>query len=310
MPKPRIKFRTGPNSILKADQGGTRLVIDQRKLKPRLQQLAKSTPPKSLSQRLINKRLAAWALVPDASRTLLVEPGTGCQLRDFQGNLIVGPKRAIPSAGRGFRQDLFNHLKVAESFVGHMYLDSKGNATVGYGYLISDLAEAVRLGNLFVFKGTARRPTRKDVENDFLTVKNARSTNASAAFYDRFTRLEMSQADATVLAFDDIDDSLRQAKARFPHFDTFPHPAKLGLLDMVYNLGIGKIFASAQKRGFPRFRAAVRRRDWNVAAKESNRPDVKAARNKQVRDWFLDAAREEPYFVNPNCTKQLQPTIR
>lgn len=308
MPKPRITFRSSPNSILKADSSGTRLVVNERKLEARLLELVKSTPPKSLAQKLINSGAAAWALVPDGSRTLLIEPGTGCRLLDFQGKPIIGPKRSIPSAGRPYRQDFFNHVAtpgVGEDFVAHMYLDRKGNVTIGYGHLIPDLSEALRLGSKFVHKGTSRSPSRAEIEADFLAVRNSGRTNAYAFIFDSLTKLEMSQADATILALDDIDDRVRQIRHVFPYFDTYPHPAKLGLQDMVYTLGIGNT-----RNIFVNFSAAVRRRDWVEAANQSNRGGVAPPRNTLVRGWFLDAAREEPSFVNPNCTKQLKPSVR
>ncbi len=308
MPKSRIRFRSSPNLILKTDSGGTRLVVNERKLEARLLELVKSTPPKSLAQKLINSGAAAWALVPDGSRTLLVEPGTGCQLLDFQGKPIIGPKRSIPSAGRPSRQDFFNHVatpSVGEDFVAHMYLDSRGNVTIGYGHLIPDLSEALRLSSKLVHKGTNRSPSRAEIEADFLAVRNSGRANAYAFVFDPLTKLEMSQADATVLALDDIDDRMRQIRHVFPHIDTYPHPAKLGLQDMVFALGIGNTVGI-----FTKFSDAVRHRDWTRAANQSNRISASVDRNAQVRDWFLDAAREEPNFVNPNCVKQLQPNVK
>lgn len=308
MPKSRITFRSSPNSILKPDSSGTRLVVNERKLEARLLELVKSTPPKSLAQKLINSGPAAWALVPDGSRTLLVELGTGCQLLDFQGKPITGPKRAIPSAGRPYRQDFFNHVAtpgVGEAFVAHMYLDKKGNVTIGYGHLIPDLSEALRLSSKLVHKGTRRSPSRMEIEADFLAVRNSGLKNADALVFDTMTKLEMSQADATVLALDDIDERVRQIKHAFPYFDTYPHPVKLGLQDMVFNLGIGNTLGI-----FTKFSAAIRRRDWTEAANQTNRLDVASNRNALVRGWFLDAAREEPHFVNPNCIKQVQPSIK
>ncbi len=76
-------------------------------------------------------------------------------------------------------------------------------------------------------------------------------------------------------------------------------------MDMVYNAGIGKV-----TRGFPHFSAAVRIRDWRTAASQSDRPEVADKRNRLVRDWFLEALKEEPAFVRPRRRIKLKPRVK
>lgn len=52
------------------------------------------------------------------------------------------------------------------------------------------------------------------------------------------------------------------------------------------------------------------RRDWMLAAQQSDRPDLKKERNDQVRDWFLRAALDEPLFLRPPCKKTLQELLK
>ncbi len=55
----------------------------------------------------------------------------------------------------------------------------------------------------------------------------------------------------------------------FPGFDSFPQKAKWGTLDLIYNLGIVNL------RGlFTRFQAAVKDRNWQLAAAESKRTET------------------------------------
>ncbi len=86
----------------------------------------------------------------------------------------------------------------------------------------------------------------------------------------------------------------------FPEFDTYPVAAKMGLLDMVYTSG-----AKGIREDFPVFTSAVRRRNWKLAAQESHRLQPSAKRNQTVWDWFLQAARQEHFFIHPRCKKRL-----
>ena len=86
----------------------------------------------------------------------------------------------------------------------------------------------------------------------------------------------------------------------FKELDTFPVPAKMGLLDMIYTLGLTKLLAK-----FKVFSPVVQRRDWKMAAIESSRSSVKDSRNQIVRQWFEEAARQEPFGVNMFCTKRI-----
>ena len=59
----------------------------------------------------------------------------------------------------------------------------------------------------------------------------------------------------------------------------------MGLLDMVYNLGPGKLFAE-----YPRLLRAVEAGDWKAAAAASHRRGPGEARNAWTQQQFLSAA--------------------
>lgn len=61
-------------------------------------------------------------------------------------------------------------------------------------------------------------------------------------------------------------------------FDKLHKNLQLALFDMIFNLGATRIVKS-----FPNFNKALKAGDWKTAAKESNRPDVNAARNQYVK---------------------------
>ena len=94
-----------------------------------------------------------------------------------------------------------------------------------------------------------------------------------------------------------MDDILRNV-GRFPNFLTYPLPAQIAIFDRVFNRGLPKIISTTV------FLDAIRSRNWKAAvqaANHSNVADANPDRQAKVRDLFLNAARQEPFFVDPKC---------
>ncbi len=85
-----------------------------------------------------------------------------------------------------------------------------------------------------------------------------------------------------------------------PEFDTYPEPAKMGLLDMAYTTGVEGI-----KNKFPNLTLAVRYRDWNFAADQSNRLQISSQRNQTVHQWFKQAEKKQSFFASVICNKRI-----
>ena len=136
------------------------------------------------------------------------------------------------------------------------------------------------------------------IKTDFATVRDSLVPNPTHDKFADVTLVEMSEIDAAMLLDEDVGNALDDARRVFPAFGTYPHGAKLGILDMLFNLGRPRF-----ENQFRRFPVAVRSRDWRTAARESHRvtDQVGEARNRIVRDWFLDALAEEPEFVDPRA---------
>ena len=94
---------------------------------------------------------AGWVNPARTGKATLVQRGTGCVLQGANGQDIQGTrfsfKRTAPLDKLRFLN--FARSTTGESFVAHMYLDKKGNVTVGIGHLVSDLQEARRLANQY-----------------------------------------------------------------------------------------------------------------------------------------------------------------
>ena len=74
----------------------------------------------------------------------------------------------------------------------------------------------------------------------------------------------------------------------------------MGLLDVAFTTGV-----FGTKENFPLLTAAVRRRDWKVAAKEQADRPVSIKRQNIVAQWFQDAAQKERFFIHLTCQKKL-----
>ncbi len=249
-------------------------------------------------KKLLAQQKARWAVLPDGRQEALIERRTRRLFVQGNGKPITRRKTPNPSSAKDFRANFVEHAKGAEDFIPHMYQDVERHVTVGYGHLIGEQGEALRLQSRFSLKpGAAPGLDLKDaIKTDFATVKDSLVPNPAPSDFTDITLAEMSRVEAAMLLDEDVGNALEDAKRVFPAFGTYPHGAKLGILDLLFNLGRPRFI-----KQFVIFKRAADVRDWRTAARESHRrtEQVGEARNRIVRDWFLDALAEEPEFVNP-----------
>jgi len=168
-----------------------------------------------------------------------------------------------------------------EGSIPWMYLDSRGNVTVGCGQLLSNPADACALP--FQSAAGSGAATETDVTADFRRVK-AMTPDQEAGFYHADTSpilsvTEMAWMLRTIVSSNDA--SLQEA---FAGWRTFPDSAKVALLDMEYNIGEGELL-----RGYPKMDAAIKAQDWRTAAAQCKRIGISAARNNWTKQMFLAA---------------------
>ena len=275
-----------------------RAAVEQQK-----QQIIAKMSPDELATPLLQRRKAGWVNLPGHNRSLLVERGTGCMVVAPRGRreaAIARPKREPIRFKTDIALDEFlEKLEDFEDITLHMYLDRKGNVTVGYGHLIPSAEAAKALG--FVERGTNIGAAAEHVENAFDKVKNSGLVNTRAEVFKTLTHIDLPPEEVRKLFESDASGFLRELRHIFSDFDSFPQKAKWGTLDLIYNLG-GPKFRSL----FKRFQAAVKERNWKAAAAQSKRSETDEVgepiqgvvdRNITVRDWFLRAALDEPFFL-------------
>ena len=170
-------------------------------------------------------------------------------------------------------------LKQFEGCIPWMYRDTVGKVTVGVGLMLPDPQAAQSLP----FLAGSRPATPQEIAAEFARV-DALPTGHPAIFYKSPNSLELppQTIDAKLTAvLEAFESSLR---ANLPHYDTFPGPVKMALLDMIYNLGPEGLF-----RGFPHLIAAIEAGAWTQAAECCLRRGPSPARNAWTRQQFLNA---------------------
>ncbi len=173
-------------------------------------------------------------------------------------------------------------LREFEGSVPWMYLDTVGKVTVGVGSMLPDPKAAGALP----FTVGGRAATAEEIAREFERV-SALAKERAATFYRKAGGLRLAE--------ETIDGRLREVlegfegylRAHVGGYAGLPDRAKLALLDMVYNLGPGKLFQE-----YPKLIAAIERGDWMAAAKASLRRGPSAARNAWTKEQFLDAAKQ------------------
>ncbi len=290
------KMREVERSIAQLTGNKAQAAKIRKSLEKKIQQVAVKAQPK-IVQNLIKSGRAGWVNEPGKNHAVLVERDTGCIIKDPQGKPIPGPKLSLRPATPLDKGVFLQHLKAVEGFATHMYKDTANNVTVGIGLLLRDANEAKKLP--FVIKGTNTPAHPKHIENAFNKVKNsAISGQAGAAAFEPLTNIEISLAEATIRALNAMDDFLRQLTSSkfFPEFGTYPTTVQMGILDLAYTLG-----PTGTRDKYKDFTAAVRRRNWKLASKESDRSHVSSTRNGIVDQWFSQAAKQERFFIDPTC---------
>lgn len=180
-----------------------------------------------------------------------------------------------------YLDDSLAHLELFEGIVPWMYLDTRGYVTVGVGEMLPTGARAQSLG----FLDAENQAVGPDAILADYTRVSALPPAKVAGFYRAPTSpiLPQAQIDSLLMAHLTFFD--QQLNQQFATYASFPDPAKLGLLDMIYNLGPTGLF-----KGFPSFMGYVQKQDWVNAAAQCQRNGPSAARNEWTKQQFLAAA--------------------
>ena len=269
-------------------------------------------------ERLLTNKHADWAnlpktgsmlglTIPAGHRSILVERATGCIILSDEGKPITRPEQVQFQRANRYNRGLFReHVGYYEGHVTYMYLDSEGHVTVGLGHLIPKVEDAMEMK--FYERGTTIPAHPAHIENAFNKVLNSRLTDSRHTDFKDMSHVDLDLTEIESLFDRDVAQFLNLLKKRnyFPDFETYPAGAQLGMLDIAYSMGVDDFHDV-----FKRLHAALDIRNWIGIADQSGRevkkdkhgnPGIMAERNEVVRGWFLEAIKDQPFFLNPGCT--------
>jgi GH24 family phage-related lysozyme (muramidase) len=168
-----------------------------------------------------------------------------------------------------------------ETAVPWMYLDTRAFVTTGIGQMLPSVASAQTLAFLAPDGAPA---TPDDIGADFLRVQ-ALPKGQPFHSYRSPTSPTLTGATMTALLTMVITANDAALRTRLAEYDGFPGPAKLALLDMIYNLGESRLFSE-----YPLLLAAVHNQHWLTASQQCHRSGPNQQRNDWTRNQFLAAA--------------------
>lgn len=180
----------------------------------------------------------------------------------------------------GYLDQSYDALKRWEGVVPYMYLDSVGLVTIGVGFMLPNVYAASTLPFLNTKDELA---SQVEIAIDYNRVKSLPS-NKLPTYYHSFSSLLLPPSEINRLLAANVNSFEVSLRRMYPDYGIYPDAVKVALIDMVYNLGAAKLQAQ-----YPKFNAAVRAHDWQLAASQSHRNGPSEERNTYVKNLFLEA---------------------
>jgi hypothetical protein len=205
-------------------------------------------------------------------------------------------------------------LRLAGTFVGatpHMYLDGRGRVAVGVGSVLATPSAALLAK--FVHRGGMKLATQADVTAAYFRIRGS-IVNRPAQDYRNLTDLDLAPGEADRLLGQELERAENACRAMFRGWSRFPQPARLALLDMVYDLGEGRPVSTAERQAgrreqglyqFGKLIDAVAKEDWVAASAACHRQDVDQFRDTWTRNSFIEAAHLAPSRPDPHRALKL-----
>lgn len=182
-----------------------------------------------------------------------------------------------------------NDLIGFEGSSSNMYLDSVSTVTVGVGTALEAVTEVDSINFVYAnnLKSQASIADKRAAWNTVQAISQPRgkACNFAAGYFQTITNIIIQQPEIDRLLNLKLQEFYMALLNIYPGFDSMPDQAKIGLFDMIYNLGPEGI-----EYKFPHFTKAIRARDWATAAAQSDRPQVGARRNATTKARFMKCA--------------------
>ena len=165
-----------------------------------------------------------------------------------------------------------------------IYLDTRGNVTVGVGLMLPNINAA--LAQPFKIKGMGGDlpATHEQVENDWNRIQSM-PIGLAAHAYECMSSVFLEDLDIQANLSNYVKTEEAAIRAGLAGYDSFPDDAKIALLDMGYNLGSAGLL-----HGYPHLCAACVAKNWKLASQECQRGGIGTTRNSWTVSQFLASA--------------------
>jgi hypothetical protein len=188
--------------------------------------------------------------------------------------------------------DSVAQTEIFEGKVPTMFLDTKGNVTVGVGLEVPNVEFAQGLPFYKPGMGEDQRATADQIEEDYWRVQNMNFGGVYTSKYYRYGgSLFLQDQDINALVKSVVMANDSQLAAHFSQYAMWPDAAKLAYLDMAYNLGMTRLIAE-----YPQMNTAAAIDAWQICVAECGRDSNDPAferRNAWTRQQFLAAYAEK-----------------
>jgi GH24 family phage-related lysozyme (muramidase) len=205
-------------------------------------------------------------------------------------------KRFLEVSGSSFMRD----IEKREGRALHMYVDVKGNVTLGVGHKltesdISGLRMTWRKDAPPDDRKAGQIASRQDMVEEANNLRQIKSQlqGQPAASQKPHTLLDLASGEADRLLRQDYRKTRDKAHRDFT-LSSLPPDVQVGLLDLYFQRG-----PNLFRTGFPKMTDALERRDWKKAGQESSVNSGSGTglknRNSKRKAFFERAARQHPF---------------
>ncbi len=270
-------------------------------------------------ERLVREGVAGWVndllgdFVGNGESAILVQANTGQPIIDENGKHFSVPKRST-SPQPATVAEFIDHLRNndLEGFFDFMYKDSGDNVTIGIGANLTAAGgpdDAVRLlaGKAFNLS-TKEFSSGQQIREAYTTVLNSPLQNnlgtpEEAEQFKPLTDVRITETDARLVAGvrfrrERGNSNTIDSRDHYPDFDHAPRNAQIVAFDIIYTNGGGGF------DGYPRFRKAYNRKDWEQAnIEQAEGRDDNDARMALIERMLADLTAADPFFIDFDATK-------
>lgn len=183
-----------------------------------------------------------------------------------------------------YLDDACTAITAHEGSIPFLYLDTRGNVTVGVGLLVPNLTTALALPLHVNGMGGTQPATGQQITDDWNRVIGMRMGLAANA-YESGMSVFLEPDDITAKLMNYIATEDLALYNGLTGYNSYPDPAKVALLDMGYELGTAGLL-----HGYPHLCAACEAGDWITASQQCHRNGPSAARNQWTVAQFIAAS--------------------